>query len=101
MANRLWIPGPKGKGGVSRTHQLLSRDRQLLSRNQWLAAAAVGTTATRARRGPGRGGLSAEAQGRDGGWGPGWGSGAPFWCAADSRLEPRGMGSRRLSGLTS
>jgi len=63
MVNRLWITGPKGEGAVARPHQLLGRSRQLLSRNQWPAAAAVGTTATRARRGLGRGGLSAEAQG--------------------------------------
>jgi len=63
MLNRLWITGSQGEGAVSRPHQLLSRDRQLLARNQWPAAAAVDTTATRASRGLGRGGLSAEAQG--------------------------------------
>jgi len=99
MLNRPWITGPKGEGAVTRPHQLLSRDRQLLSRNQWPAAGAVGTTATRARRGLGRGGLSAEAQGRDGGWGHGWRYGAPFSCAADSGLEPRGKGTVWLDEL--
>jgi hypothetical protein len=98
MLNRLGIPGPQGEGAVSRTHQLLSRDRQLLSRNRWPAAAAIGTTATRTRCGLGRGGLSAEAQGYAGDRSHGWGSGAPFWCAADSGLEPGGKGSRQLSG---
>ena len=101
MLNRLWIAGRQGEGAVSRPHQLLSRDRQLLSRNQWPAAGAVGTTATRACLGLGRGGLSAEAQGYAGDRGHGRGAGAPFWCAADSGIETRGKGTRRLSGLTS
>jgi hypothetical protein len=45
--------------------------------------------------------LSAEAQGCNGSWGHGWGTESLFWCAADSGLEPRGMGTRRLPGSMS
>ena len=86
MLNRLWITGRQGEGAVSRPHQLLGRDRQLLSRNQCPAAAAVSAAATRACRRIVRGGVSAEAQGYAGDRGHGWGSRAPFWCAAGTGL---------------
>lgn len=66
MFDRLGVSGSQGKSAVARSHQLLGRCCQLLARDQGPAAAAVGTTATRARRGYRRGGLSAKAP-----WGAG------------------------------
>ena len=88
MLNRFWIPGCQGEGAVSRPHQLLGRDRQLLPGNQRPAAADVGTLATGALLGLGRGGLPGKVQGYGWCWGHGRRDGTPFCCASDSGLEP-------------